>query len=376
MTHSKRVLVAGGLGFLGQYISWGLVRKGYQVILLTSKRADSPLSQRIDRFKYCNTRANKDFRLSEEEFERIDFLESDISAVDFDLDAETSRWLLSQEISQVWNCAAFMRYGASSYEQSYATNVTGALNLAHLASRNNSCSYFHISTAYISGKHYSNGTLIKEKLPDCDAEFFNSYDRTKALAEKKIADACRNKGIPFAIFRPAIIVGDSKTGFTSSAFGFYEYLAAFEQMRIKHRLSSIRVECDGVSPANLIPVDICADCILRIGHKTKVHDGSIFTIADSDPLCNDQILHYLGDIFDVDIRSVKDLGEKATFHERLFRKFTSKNHAFNQREFNFSNKQTRNTLGDDFCSSWPKDRSFIKKLIKGFNRYQKERKDG
>lgn len=372
---AKWALVAGGTGFLGQYIVWGLVKKGFSVVALHQKGISGSCEQRLDKLIERNKKCAKNFTLAPEQFKEITFIESDISQPDLGLTPETYNWLASLGISEVWNSAADMRYSAACYCQSYATNVAGSLHLAELARNCGHCTYFHVSTAFIGGKCFSDGTQIREELPQTDNDYYNSYDKTKALAEQKISDFCTQNNLAFSILRPTIVIGDTQTGFTSSGAGFYEYIAAVRRVIKKYSPSHLRIEGCGEAQLNLIPVDFCVDVMMRIS-ANKARSANIYTISDSRPLVYSEVMDIIGQLLGVRIECVPVLENDVAFYERLFKKLTGKNHIFSQQSFCFCNHNTRAVLGDNFCSQLERNHHFFSRILDGFKAYQKEMTDG
>src|SRR5690606_22763927 len=65
----------------------------------------------------------------------------------------------------------------------------------------------HWSTAAVSGKRP--GVIVEDEL-DAGHGFHNAYERSRFEAEKLARQAQRR--LPLTIFRPGVIVGDSRTG--------------------------------------------------------------------------------------------------------------------------------------------------------------------
>src|SRR5262249_28751133 len=94
-------------------------------------------------------------------------------------------------------------------------NVEGTRNVLDFlggASRLERLDY--VSTAYVSGTAV--GTYRETDL-DVGQSFKNHYEETKFLAEVAVTES----GLPAAIYRPAIVVGDSRTGETAKFDGPY-----------------------------------------------------------------------------------------------------------------------------------------------------------
>ena len=78
----------------------------------------------------------------------------------------------------------------------------------------------HVSTAYVAGDRVG---VISEHDGDVGQTFRNTYEQTKLKAEQLVTDS----GLPAAIVRPSVIVGDSATGWTQAFNVIYWPLQAF-----------------------------------------------------------------------------------------------------------------------------------------------------
>ncbi len=368
----KWALVAGGSGFLGQYIVWGLVCNGYSVVLCGTRRNGQNISHRIEKLKKFNEMVNPAFRLNEHQFCAIKAIECDIKDSELALSKNDRQWLQTIPLCEVWNCAAYMKYDVESFEKSYATNVTGTENLINLVKKYPSCKYFHVSTAFIGGKDFTNGAPIRERVYENQKGFFNSYDKSKALAEQKVLELCSEDDLDYSIFRPTIIIGDSKTGFTSSVFGIYEYYGAFDKLRSRLAGKSLSVMCNNNSLAHLIPVDLCAKAMLKLSQLTSTSNTKVYTISDSRPRTYDDMLAIIERIFDISINPIHRVNKNESKYDRLFRRLTAKNHIFSQHSFNFCNKEMCQLIGESICSDWSKNYDFFNLIRDGFNQYVDE----
>jgi thioester reductase-like protein len=119
----------------------------------------------------------------------------------------------------------------------------------------------YVSTAYVSGTAV--GTY-REKDLDVGQSFKNHYEETKFLAEV----AVRESGLPSAIYRPGIVVGDSRTGETAKFDGPYFALNAMSLLPSPGAFLRIG---DGKAEVNLVPVDYVLEAIARLG----AWDGAI-----------------------------------------------------------------------------------------------------
>ena len=67
--------------------------------------------------------------------------------------------------------------------------------------------YAHVSTAYVAGGR--TGEVAEEELTDRYG-FSNAYEQTKYEGELLVREAMRE--LPVSVFRPGMVVGDSRTG--------------------------------------------------------------------------------------------------------------------------------------------------------------------
>ena len=123
--------------------------------------------------------------------------------VDLGITAKT-RELLKETVTLIIHAGAEIGFQKSKKEL-IAANYKGTDNMLKLAGSMRALRRFvHISTAYVAG---TKSGIVTEDEP-AGASFSSIYEKTKARAE----DLVRNSGLPFSICRPAMIVGDSRTG--------------------------------------------------------------------------------------------------------------------------------------------------------------------
>jgi long-chain acyl-CoA synthetase len=117
--------------------------------------------------------------------------------------------------------------------------------------------FAYVSTAYVAGQH--RGRFGEDDLSRGQG-FRNPYERSKNEAESLV----RSWGdrLPVQVFRPSIIVGDSRTGWTSSFNVLYWPLRAFA--RGGYSLVPARTK----APVDVVPVNYVADAIYALcdGH--------------------------------------------------------------------------------------------------------------
>ena len=140
--------------------------------------------------------------------------------------------------------------------------------------------YNYISTCYVAGKR--DGRILETEL-EHDAGFRNYYEETKYLAELDVETLKRE--LPITIFRPSVVVGDSRTGETAKYDGVY-YLILYLR-RAPSLLRLVNVGNPNVR-LNLVPVDFVVDGIAALSQDREAM-GKTFALADPRPLATSEL---------------------------------------------------------------------------------------
>ncbi len=124
---------------------------------------------------------------------------------------------LLESTSEIWHLAAVYDLSVAR-DAALRVNVEGTQNVLELARH---CSGLerlqYVSTCYVSGRYA--GIFREEDLEKGQA-FNNPYEETKYLAELSVR-AAMGEGLPVTVYRPSIVVGDSRTGETQKYDGPY-----------------------------------------------------------------------------------------------------------------------------------------------------------
>jgi nucleoside-diphosphate-sugar epimerase len=153
-------------------------------------------------------------------------------------------------------------------------NVEGTRNVLELLRKARRFERLHyVSTCYVAGDTTG---VFKEDDLDVSQGFKNFYEETKYLAEKDVAAS----GLPVTVYRPSIVVGDSRTGETAKFDGPYFTLTAME--RVPSGTLFFRIG-SGKNPANLVPVDYVVEAMAQLA-GAKESAGRTYHLADPHPL--------------------------------------------------------------------------------------------
>ncbi len=202
---------------------------------------------------------------------RLDLVIGDITAPGLGIGQSEAR-KLRQSLTGGYHLAAVYDL-AVARDTALRINVEGTRNVLEFlgeAPRLRRLDY--VSTAYVSGTAV--GTYRETDL-DVGQSFKNHYEETKFLAEVAVTES----GLPFTIYRPGIVVGDSRTGETAKFDGPYFALNAMSLLPSPGLFLRIGV---GSAEVNLVPVDFVLEAIARLSSWDGAK-GRTYHLTDPAP---------------------------------------------------------------------------------------------
>jgi len=141
----------------------------------------------------------------------------------------------------------------------------------------------YVSTCYVSGRYAG---IFRETDLSKGQKFNNFYEETKYLAEVEVQERMK-QGLPATIYRPAIVVGDSRTGDTQKYDGPY---FAIRWLLRQPGIAVMPVVGDSTRcRLNLVPRDFVIGAITYLSGEEKAI-GKVYQLADPDPLTIDEVL--------------------------------------------------------------------------------------
>ena len=207
--------------------------------------------------------------------DRIEVLEGDIAEQGLGLTAE-QRERLTAEVTVAYHLAAIYDLAVPA-DIAQKVNVDGTGNVLDLLAdcekleRHN-----YVSTAYVAGDR--TGHVYEHELL-MGQGFKNHYESTKFQAEVWVRHSMDR--IPTTIYRPAIVVGDSRTGETQKFDGPYYILRTVQRaVRMK---SPVPQFGKASAPFNVVPVDFVIDALFAATLDPQAV-GETLHLVDPDPI--------------------------------------------------------------------------------------------
>ena len=260
-------LVTGFPGFIGRRLVAGLLEA----------------NPKADVVALVEPRMLEAARVAAEEIDagRIEIVAGDIADRRLGLeDAEYDR--LAGDVRRVYHLAAIYDL-AVPIELAERVNVDGTGNVLELCLAAKKLERLvYISTAYVAGKR--RGIVYEHELV-MGQQFKNHYESTKFQAEVWVRQLLDR--IPTTILRPAIVVGDSRTGETQKFDGPYYLLRAIAQAERQGR-PPVQI---GASNAtfNVVPVDFVVDAIAVAGTDPATV-GQTLHLVDPNPVTTRELV--------------------------------------------------------------------------------------
>jgi nucleoside-diphosphate-sugar epimerase len=191
------------------------------------------------------------------------------------------------DVVAVWHLAAVYDL-AVARDLAMRVNVDGTRQVLDFAAACPRLERLHyVSTCYVSGRYDG---VFRESDLDVGQEFNNFYEETKFLAEVEVQKRM-GRGLPAIVYRPSVVVGDSRTGATQKFDGPYFIMQwilrqpRFAILPVIGRPSRFRF--------NVVPRDFVIAAIEWLsGRADSV--GRVFQLADPEPMTNDEIIRAFG----------------------------------------------------------------------------------
>ncbi|HSK25379.1 MAG TPA: SDR family oxidoreductase [Jiangellales bacterium] len=263
----KALLLTGFPGFLGSALLPRLLarREGARALCLVQPQHLETAAVRVRDIEADHPHTR----------DRIALVEGDITRPDLGTDPAARDRL--DEVSEVWHLAAVYDLTVPEILARRVNVDVTARILQFCRSRPRFDRLQYVSTCYVSGRY--EGDFTEDAL-DEGQTFRNHYESTKFDAEMLVRKAMAS-GLPATIYRPGIVVGDSRTGETQKYDGPY-FLATF----LRRQPLPVAV-VPAVGDADRVRVCLVPrDFVIEAMDELSVLDESVgrtFALTDPEP---------------------------------------------------------------------------------------------
>ena len=194
---------------------------------------------------------------------------------------------LTGSIDHLFHLAAIYDLKASA-ELQEQVNIQGTRNVIAFAEAVEA-GCFHLTSSIAAAGLYE-GVFREDMFEEAEA-LEHPYYRTKHESEGLVRRECSR---PWRVYRPGIVVGDSRTGEMDKIDGPYYFFKLIQKVR---NLLPPWVPMIGIEGGrlNLVPVNFIVDAMDHIAHQPDL-DGQCFHLVDPKP-------HRVGDILNLFARA-------------------------------------------------------------------------
>ncbi|TWO67909.1 SDR family oxidoreductase [Caenimonas sedimenti] len=240
--------VTGATGFIGKRLVKKLLqRKGAVVYFLLRAESESKVAALRE---YWGANGSKAYPVF-----------GDLTSKKLGVAAEEIKKLKGQ-VDHFYHLAAV--YDLSADEESQvAVNIDGTRNTVDFAKAIDAGHFHHVSSIAAAGLYEG---VFREDMFEEAENYEHPYFLTKHESEKIVR---KESKVPWTVYRPAMVVGDSQTGEMDKIDGPYYFFKLIQRMRqlLPPWLPGVGLEGGRV---NIVPVDYVVDALEYISHKDGI----------------------------------------------------------------------------------------------------------
>lgn len=273
-------LITGATGLLGRYLLRDLALDGTPLAVIARPRGEVSARQRIGSI-LSRWEQQLGYALP-----RPVVLTGDLAQPNLGLTSSNLAWISEHCDSLIHNAASLKFIGKDPLREPWRSNLTGTRHVLDVCESTGIRNCHYVSTAYVCGQRTG---LIREHELDEGQLPGNDYEASKIAAEKMVRESTQLENV--TVFRPSIIAGDSRTGFTNTFHGFYFPLKlsaawsamspALEGFDFWALLRSMGL--DGSETKNFVPVDWVSAAIAHVVSRPPLH-GETYHLTSDNPV--------------------------------------------------------------------------------------------
>ena len=260
--------VTGATGFIGKrLVKKLLARKGSVVYFLMREASRDKLPALLEYWGVGKTRAIPVF--GDLRSPKLGVAKDDIKK-------------LAKTIDHFYHLAAVYDMLADADQQT-AVNVDGTRHAVDFANAIQAGTLHHVSSIAAAGMFEG---IFREDMFDEAEGLIHPYFVTKHESEKIVRTETRGA---WRVYRPGMVVGDSKTGEMDKIDGPYYAFKLIQRIRqlLPPWMPTIGIEGGRI---NIVPVDYVVNAMDHISHQPKL-DGRAFHLTDPEPMRVGEVLN-------------------------------------------------------------------------------------
>ena len=261
--------VTGATGFIGKrLVKTLLARRGTTVYFLLRPESEGKVAALLDYWGVGKARAVPVF--------------GDLTSKKLGVAADVVKQLKGQ-IDHLYHLAAVYDLSADEASQ-VAVNIEGTRAAVEFAKAIDAKHVHHVSSIAAAGLYDG---VFREDMFDEAEGLEHPYFMTKHESEKIVRKECK---VPWTVYRPALVVGDSQTGEMDKIDGPYYFFKLIQRMRqiLPPWMPSVGLEGGRI---NIVPVDFVVAALDHISHHHRAN-GKCYHLVDPQG-------YRVGDVLDI-----------------------------------------------------------------------------
>jgi thioester reductase-like protein len=251
-------LVTGATGLIGRHFTRLLLDRpdAERVVLLVRESSRQRLTDLVATWPHP---------------ERVELVAGDLGEPLLGV-AEDVRDRLRGDVDHLVHLAALYDLTADD-DASIRANVAGTQNTLDLAADLRAGCLHHVSSVAVAGDYDG---VFTEEMFDAGQRLVTPYHRTKFEAERLVRE---QPDVPWRVYRPAVVVGHSRTGEMDKVDGPYYLFSAISRLS---SLPSLPLVGPDLGDVNIVPVDYVAGAMLELVTEPGL-DGRTFHLVNPQP---------------------------------------------------------------------------------------------